>query len=414
MSTINPYTSYSNGYTYFLYNSDSPGYGIFQVSPNYTSKLFVYYLAIGGGASGANISMTGGGGGGGGQFSYGILELNGGDMLTLSQGLGGAGNNSSGSNGTATTISYTPYNGTSSIIVQANGGLAPPSGNPLGTGLGGSGGFVVNTKPVIKSVIVNGGNGGTGNSDISYNGVAPTSPVFFYDNNTSYSTLISGGGGAGLGPLISPGVFSVGQGINGGGNGGGNTGNAFNARPNSGGGGGGVAAYFTSGSGSSGVILLYMYTNDLIINQNTDINGYVNVNGELYVKQYIETSQAQITNATINTLTTTNVIKFSPSPGIMPVCLCKGTFVWNGTAYNGYNMYNVQGAFLNGSPNGVKIQFITPVPNANYQVIATCSGQGGILAPQCWGKTTTYFNIITFVTQTVTTTYGNFDVIVWL
>ena len=79
-------------------------------------------------------------------------------------------------------------------------------------------------------------------------------------------------------------------------------------------------------------------------------------------------------------------------------------------------MYNVQGIYINVSPNGVKIQFTNPAPNATYQVIATCStsSAGGIFVAQSWGKTTTYFNIVVYETQNVSSPNINFDFIVLL
>jgi hypothetical protein len=75
----------NNNFSYYLYPAGSTG--TFQLSPNFSGKILVYFLAVGGGGSGGsyNISGTanGGCGGGGGQFAYGILELNSGDTLNI-------------------------------------------------------------------------------------------------------------------------------------------------------------------------------------------------------------------------------------------------------------------------------------------------------------------------------------------
>ena len=145
----------------------------------------------------------------------------------------------------------------------------------------------------------------------------------------------SGGGGLAYGP---------GLGVNGGGDGS-STGDGQPGTPNTGGGGGGCYNTYNSGAGGSGAVLLYLITTELTINENININGYAYIGGELFVNQVVTTTNAvhtnaqitnaQITNANITTgnitnLTTSNVINYSPSPGIFPICLCKG--LWNGTS----------------------------------------------------------------------------------
>jgi hypothetical protein len=133
----------------------TPGVTTFTV-PTLTTTVFIKMWGAGGGSGGGTTTAggSGAGGGGGGGYLEKTLTVNGGDTLTCTVGIGGAGGvgDTVGSPGTASTIVY------NAVTYTAGGGLGGTQGSiSAGFHLGGAGGTATN-----GDVNIQGGTGQAG------------------------------------------------------------------------------------------------------------------------------------------------------------------------------------------------------------------------------------------------------------
>jgi len=232
----------------------------------------IEYLVVAGGASGGK--GNGGAGGAGGyltNFGGSTIQLQAGEVYTVTVGAGGAGQATRparGNNGSNSELSGTGIT-TITAIGGGGGGASPSAGLSGGSG-GGGGGYAgapytggsgtvgqgnaggVSSGPPNYS---NGGGGGAG--AVGGNGV--NSPAVGGNGGVGLSNSITGSGvyyaGGGGGSVLT-GTFGTG-GLGGGGDGEGSSGSptATSGTANTGGGGGGSDSN-TSGAGGSGVVIL--------------------------------------------------------------------------------------------------------------------------------------------------------------
>jgi hypothetical protein len=208
-------------------------------------------LALGAGAGGGSGTATdaGGGGGAGEIRNTSTFSVQGGDILTIVVGSGGA-SNQRGGNSTVT-------NGRTGQSVRGNAGFAGGAGNG---GIGGTGGIAIGINGVTYYGAVGNNQGvGGGGSGTLGSGTTPSGTQ---------------GGAAGLGSILAVGTstYYLGAGgaaggitagtpdtVNGGGTGGASGQNGSNGLPNTGGGGGGagIGAGLVGGTGGSGMVILY-------------------------------------------------------------------------------------------------------------------------------------------------------------
>lgn len=170
-----------------------------------------WFTLVGGGGGGAwfNYGMawvTGGGGGGGGGVIIGYISLppNGPELKVTTGTGGGTVKNSSGSDGTASTITWT-YNGKTGTIKVSGGKGGKYPTNSSTSALGGAGGGASTTSTpntitdptglLVSYVAYEGGNGGEGssseNSSTFMNGWYTGSNVLHYKVGSSASTGVS-------------------------------------------------------------------------------------------------------------------------------------------------------------------------------------------------------------------------------
>lgn len=172
--------------------------------PTGVSKVIMQAAGAGGGGGfGANNgtnSKHGGGGGAGGCLRC-LLEVEAGDVFTISVGAGGAGGNgptnADGSDGGDTTITVTRGAGTR-LAVTVIGGLGGKSNalvSPGPTGGDGSGGNFSDTTALIGHVFFAGGTGGTGVAEMAGMGGSN----FYTGSSPGPSGFGFGGGGYGSG-----------------------------------------------------------------------------------------------------------------------------------------------------------------------------------------------------------------------
>jgi hypothetical protein len=195
----------------------------------------VDFLVVAGGAGGGSGNGSGGGGGGGaGGYRTSTQTVNGGTVITVTVGDGGAGGIAPYTNDDAVAGSNSSISGSGlTTITSAGGGKGGAAiANGGNGGSGGGGGYVPST----------GGNGNT----------PSTSPS--QGNNGGNSGSVRGGGGGGGSSAVGASVAGDGYAVPGGagGAGGAGTANSITGSSVTRAGGGGGGAYGTGGSGGSG------------------------------------------------------------------------------------------------------------------------------------------------------------------
>ena len=212
----------------------------------------VNVVLVAGGGSGAmyGTNVGCGGGGAGGVVTATLSNVAAGASYSYTIGAGGAavtnsqGSATNGNNGTGST-----FTGITTAVGGGYGGTNSTSGGSGGSGGGGSRGS--NSSGTAGQG--NGGSGGDGSQYVGGGGGGKSSAGGSLGGGSGasyYGYTVGGGGGGGYSSGGSGGAGGSGVGGNGG-----TTSNGTNAVANTGSGGGGSAA-LTSGSGSSGILIL--------------------------------------------------------------------------------------------------------------------------------------------------------------